>query len=66
MATSSPMRNYQDRSTSLARVRSAGVKVCCGGIVGMGETPPPACRLWWLNCQPHALPGIGAHQPGEN
>jgi len=31
-------RNYQDRLDTLARVRSAGVKVCCGGIVGMGET----------------------------
>ncbi|WP_372828281.1 biotin synthase BioB [Polaromonas sp.] len=31
-------RGYQDRLDTLARVRSAGVKVCCGGIVGMGET----------------------------
>ena len=31
-------RQYQDRLDTLARVRSAGVKVCCGGIVGMGET----------------------------
>ena len=31
-------RDYQDRLDTLARVRSAGVKVCCGGIVGMGET----------------------------
>lgn len=30
-------RQYQDRLDTLARVRSAGVKVCCGGIVGMGE-----------------------------
>ena len=31
-------RNYQDRLDTLARVRDAGVKVCCGGIVGMGES----------------------------
>ena len=31
-------RHYQDRLDTLARVRAAGVKVCCGGIVGMGET----------------------------
>jgi len=31
-------RQYQDRLDTLQRVRGAGVKVCCGGIVGMGET----------------------------
>src|SRR6187455_1122361 len=31
-------RDYQDRLDTLGRVRAAGVKVCCGGIVGMGET----------------------------
>lgn len=31
-------RDYQDRLDTLAHVRSAGVKVCCGGIVGMGES----------------------------
>lgn len=30
-------RTYQDRLTTLANVRKAGMKVCCGGIVGMGE-----------------------------
>ena len=30
-------RNYQDRLDTLAHVRAAGIKVCCGGIVGMGE-----------------------------
>ncbi len=30
-------RTYQDRLDTLARVRSAGMKVCAGGIVGMGE-----------------------------
>ncbi len=30
-------RAYQDRLDTLDRVRAAGMKVCCGGIVGMGE-----------------------------
>ena len=30
-------RTYQDRLETLANVRQAGLKVCCGGIVGMGE-----------------------------
>ncbi|MGH2685802.1 MAG: biotin synthase BioB [Actinomycetota bacterium] len=31
-------RTYDDRLDTLANVRDAGVKLCCGGIVGMGET----------------------------
>jgi biotin synthase len=31
-------RTYQDRLETLDHVRAAGVHVCCGGIVGMGET----------------------------
>ncbi len=31
-------RDYQDRLDTLQQVRAAGIKVCCGGIVGMGET----------------------------
>ncbi|WP_407692536.1 biotin synthase BioB [Ramlibacter aquaticus] len=31
-------RDYQERLDTLERVRGAGVKVCCGGIVGMGES----------------------------
>jgi biotin synthase len=30
-------RVYQDRLDTLAHVRDAGIAVCCGGIVGMGE-----------------------------
>jgi biotin synthase len=31
-------RSYQDRLDTLAAVRDAGLNVCCGGILGMGET----------------------------
>ncbi|CAE6706115.1 biotin synthase [Candidatus Nitrotoga fabula] len=31
-------RDYQDRLDTLERVRKAGLNVCCGGIVGLGET----------------------------
>jgi hypothetical protein len=31
-------RDYQDRLDTLGHVREAGLKVCCGGIVGMGES----------------------------
>lgn len=31
-------RTYQDRLNTLQNVRDSGMKVCCGGIVGMGET----------------------------
>lgn len=31
-------RSYQDRLDTLERVRSAGIHVCCGGILGMGES----------------------------
>ncbi len=32
-------RQYQDRLDTLQHVRAAGISVCCGGIVGMGEAP---------------------------
>jgi len=31
-------RDYQDRLNTLGHVREAGISVCCGGIVGMGES----------------------------
>lgn len=32
-------RTYQDRLDTLQAVRNAAIKVCCGGIIGMGENP---------------------------
>ena len=38
-------RTYQDRLATLDRVRRSGVTVCCGGIVGMGESRQERYRL---------------------
>ncbi len=38
-------RVYQDRLDTLAHVRDAGINVCCGGIVGMGEGPEDRAGL---------------------
>lgn len=48
-------RTYDDRLDTLRHVRDAGINVCCGGIVGMGETRADrASLLQQLACQsPH-------------
>ena len=38
-------RTYDDRLETLANVRGAGINVCCGGIVGMGEDRADRARL---------------------
>ncbi|MDD2864301.1 MAG: biotin synthase BioB [Methylococcales bacterium] len=38
-------RTYQDRIDTLDRVRNAGINVCCGGIVGMGESDVDRANL---------------------
>jgi len=48
-------RTYQDRLDTLAHVRSAGVSVCCGGIVGMGEARRDRASLL------HQLATLPAH-----
>lgn len=53
-------REYQDRLDTLGRVREAGLKVCCGGIVGMGETREQRAgllaQLANLNPYPESVP----------
>jgi biotin synthase len=48
-------RTFQDRLDTLERVRDAGISVCCGGIVGMGETR--ADRIGFI----HALATLPRH-----
>ena len=38
-------RSYQDRLDTLSAVRDAGLNVCCGGIVGMGESQRDRARM---------------------
>jgi biotin synthase len=38
-------REFQDRLDTLEAVREAGMNVCCGGIVGMGETVRDRARM---------------------
>lgn len=53
-------RGYDDRLETLERVRGAGIKVCCGGIVGMGETRSQRAgliaQLAALDPQPESVP----------
>src|SRR3954467_9001339 len=51
-------RSFEDRLDTLDNVRAAGINVCCGGIVGMGETC--ADRVGFL----HALATLPVH-PGS-
>lgn len=38
-------RTYRDRLATLRRVQTSGIAVCCGGIVGMGESRRDRCGL---------------------
>jgi biotin synthase len=53
-------RDYQDRLDTLGHVRQAGLKVCCGGIVGMGESRQQRAglisQLANLNPYPESVP----------
>ena len=53
-------RQYKDRIDTLDKVRGAGIHVCCGGIVGMGETRKVRAgliaQLANLDPQPESVP----------
>jgi biotin synthase len=53
-------RVYEDRLRTLAAVRKAGITVCCGGILGMGETQGDRIgllhQLATLNPHPESVP----------
>jgi biotin synthase len=53
-------RDYQDRLDTLEQVRAAGMNVCCGGIVGMGESRQARAgliaQLANLNPYPDSVP----------
>ena len=53
-------RSYDDRLATLERVRKAGITVCSGGIIGMGESIDDRCEmlrtLACLDPQPESVP----------
>jgi biotin synthase len=53
-------RTYADRLATIAAVSEAGISVCCGGIVGLGETERDRLEmlqvLTELNPQPESIP----------
>jgi biotin synthase len=53
-------RTYDDRLKTIQSVRSAGITVCSGGIIGMGESPKDRCgllaELASLDPQPESVP----------
>jgi len=48
-------RTYQDRLDTIKRVRNAGINVCCGGIIGLGEKKRDRASLLEIlsNMNPH-------------
>ncbi|HVA93807.1 MAG TPA: biotin synthase BioB [Candidatus Dormibacteraeota bacterium] len=53
-------RNYDDRLRTLSHVRKAGITVCCGGIIGLGESESDRVgllqQLSTLNPHPESVP----------
>jgi biotin synthase len=61
-------RTYQERLETLERVRSSGIQLCCGGIIGMGESGADRASLLQVlagfNPHPESVP-INALVPVE-
>jgi len=53
-------RNYQERLDTIENVRDAGINVCCGGIIGMGEEENDRAGLLMslanMDVQPESVP----------
>ncbi len=53
-------RSYDDRLETLSNAKNAGIQVCCGGIIGMGESIDDRCKLLLtlanLDEQPESVP----------
>ena len=56
-------RTYQERLDTLDHVREAGIHVCCGGIVGMGEGAEDRVGMIAALATLAGASGIGADQP---
>jgi len=68
MGRSSQPHTQEDRLATLARVRRAGMRICSGGIIGMGESIDDRCAmlatLARLDPHPESVPinAAGAHR----
>ncbi|PCJ62219.1 MAG: biotin synthase BioB [Planctomycetota bacterium] len=53
-------RTYQDRLDTIDLVRESGIKVCSGGIMGLGETQEDRISMFWelanMDPQPESVP----------
>ncbi len=45
---------FQDRLDTIKAVQGSGMALCCGGIVGLGETSKTGSRCW--RCSPASTP----------
>lgn len=61
-------RTYEERLETLSNVAKAGIQVCCGGIIGMGESIGDRCAMLVtlanLDPQPNSVP-VNALVPVE-
>ena len=58
-------RTYDDRLNTLGHVRKAGISVCCGGIIGLGETHEDRINMLHTLCTLAGTSGKCSHQcPG--
>ena len=55
-------RTYQDRLDTIAHVAAAGISLCCGGILGMGESREDRVKLLHTLANLDPQPGSGAIQ----
>ena len=55
-------RTYDERLQTLQNVRSAGIQVCCGGILGLGESRTDRVGLLWQACKHESSTRFCTHQ----
>jgi biotin synthase len=55
-------RTYQDRLDTIKRVRNAGINVCCGGIIGLGENNEDRASLLEVLSNMNPVPSIATRE----
>ena len=59
-------RTYDDRLQTLDNVRKAGVTVCCGGIIGLGETHDDRIKMLHTLCTMPQHPEVLRHKAKDS